>query len=490
MNKTYFCIDLKSFYASVECLKRGLDPLTTNLVVADISRTKKTICLAVSPSLKEYGISGRARLYEVIKTVDLENQKRKNYIKSKFQGKSFNSIELKDNTKLEIDYIIAPPRMASYMEYSSRVYSIYLKYFSKDDIHVYSIDEVFCDVTNYLKLYKCSAENLVIKVLKDIYEDIGITATAGIGCNLFLAKVAMDIIAKHTEPNEFGVRLASLDVNSFRRKLWSHLPLTDFWMIGHGYSNKLAKYNIFTMGDIARASVENETLLYDLFGIKAELLIDHAWGIEPCTIRDIKMYRPKSNSLSSSQVLHFPYSYEKAKIIIKEMIDLLTLDLVKNKRLTKQLSMTIYYDVTNLNNSKLTFNSENTTLDGYHRVVPKPDHGSFNFLEYTSSFTVTKKGALDLYQKIANKKLLIRKIKLSFNSLIDDALFKSTAYEQISLFNNNYLNEHYLEKEEELQRILLDLKIKYGKNSVIKGMDLEYGATTRERNEEIGGHRA
>ena len=284
INKFYFCIDLKSFYASVECVKRGLDPLITNLVVADVSRTNKTICLAVSPSLKELGISGRARLYEVVKAVKEENNRRKNELKNEFEGKSFNSLELRNNPKLEIDYIIAPPRMSSYIEYSAKIYSIYLNYFSKDDIHVYSIDEVFCDVSNYLRLYKCSPKELVIRVLKDIFDTTGITATAGIGTNLYLAKVAMDIIAKHTEANEFGVRVASLDIESYRKKLWTHVPLTDFWRIGKGYYNKLKEYKIYTMGDIARTSIENEDLLYKLFGIDAELLIDHAWGVEPCTI--------------------------------------------------------------------------------------------------------------------------------------------------------------------------------------------------------------
>lgn len=490
INKFYFCIDLKSFYASVECVKRGLDPLITNLVVADVSRTNKTICLAVSPSLKELGISGRARLYEVVKAVKEENNRRKNELKNEFEGKSFNSLELRNNPKLEIDYIIAPPRMSSYIEYSAKIYSIYLKYFSKDDIHVYSIDEVFCDVSNYLRLYKCSPKELVIRVLKDIFDTTGITATAGIGTNLYLAKVAMDIIAKHTEANEFGVRVASLDIESYRKKLWTHVPLTDFWRIGKGYYNKLKEYKIYTMGDIARTSIENEDLLYKLFGIDAELLIDHAWGVEPCTIEDIKKYKPKSSSLSSSQVLHFPYDFWKAKVIVKEMTDLLTLDLIKNKLFTKQISMTIHYDVSNITNGRSIFNNENTSLDSYNRVVPKPNHGSINLESYTASFSLLLENSLKLYESITNRKLLIRKISISFNNLIDDTFAKTKRIDQISLFDSfSKLDANYLEKEEKLQQTLLELKIKYGKNSILKAMDLEEGATTKERNEEIGGHK-
>ena len=380
------CIDLKSFYASVECVERKLDPLTTNLVVADESRTDKTVCLAISPSLKQYGLGGRARLFEVkqkVKEINLQRRKLNNY--RKFSGKSYLDEELKKNKNLELDFIVAPPRMAYYMKYSTNIYNIYLKYIAPEDILVYSIDEVFIDITDYISLYKCTPRQLVTKMIKDVYETTGITATAGIGTNMFLAKVAMDIVAKKCKPNEFGVRIAGLDEMTFRKKLWDHKPITDFWRVGKGIANKLAKNNMNTMGDVARCSHYNEDLLYKLFGVNAELLIDHAWGWEPCTIEIAKSYKPTETSLSSGQVLHEPYDNKKAKIIVQEMADNLALELVKKKFLTKQLVLTINYDIENLTNPDI-FNKYfgEITLDSYGRKIPKHSHGTVNLEHYTS----------------------------------------------------------------------------------------------------------
>ena len=354
MNKTYVCIDLKSFYASVECIERHLDPMSTNLVVADLDRTEKTICLAVSPSLKSYGIPGRARLFEVIQKVkEVNNQRRKNSNHYKFTGKSYDDKELKKNNNLELDYIIATPRMSYYLNYSTKIYNIYLKYVAPEDIHVYSIDEVFCDITNYLNYNKMTPKEMVTKMIHDVYNTTGITATAGIGCNMYLAKVAMDIVAKHAEPDIYGVRIAKLDEMSYRKQLWNHLPLTSFWRVGKGCAKKLESHGLYTMGDIARCSINNEELLYQLFGVNAELLIDHAWGWEPCTIEDIKKYRPQKNSIGSGQVLHCAYNYQKTKIIIKEMADSLSLDLVKKNLVTNQIVLTIGYDIENLTNEAI-----------------------------------------------------------------------------------------------------------------------------------------
>lgn len=374
--KIYIAIDLKSFYASVECKERGLDPLTTNLVVADSSRTEKTICLAVSPSLKSYGISGRARLFEVIEKVREINIERKiNAPNKSFAGSSYDDIALKKNSDLELTYIVAPPRMAYYMKYSTDIYNIYLKWFSEEDIIVYSIDEVFIEITHYLKKYNMSPRQLVTKVIKDVYEQTGITATAGIGTNLYLCKIAMDIVAKHSKPNENGVRIAGLDEMTYRRLLWNHRPLTDFWRVGKGYAKKLEQHGIYTMGDVARTSLNNEELLYKLFGINAELLIDHAWGWEPCTIPEIKAYIPENNSISSGQVLHRPYNYEETKLIVKEMTELLTLDLVRKKLVTNQIVLTIGYDIENLMNRNISeiYKGE-ITVDRYGRKVPKHAH--------------------------------------------------------------------------------------------------------------------
>lgn len=377
----YVAIDLKSFYASVECKERGLNPITTNLVVADCSRTEKTICLAVSPSLKSYGISGRARLFEVIQRVKEVNIERKKHLPNKvFTGSSYDDIALKKNPDLELSFLIAPPRMNYYIKYSADIYNIYLKWFSADDIYVYSIDEVFIDITHYLKTYDMKARDLVTKVIQDVYENTGITATAGIGTNLYLCKVAMDIVAKHVEPNKNGVRIAGLDEMTYRKLLWNHKPLTDFWRVGKGYSKKLEAHNIYTMGDIANISIQNEDLLYKLFGINAELLIDHAWGWEPVTLKNIKEYKPTTNSISSGQVLHCPYNYEQAKLIVKEMTELLTLELVDKNLITNQIVLTVGYDINNLTNPYISksYNGD-VTVDIYGRKIPKHSHRNNKF---------------------------------------------------------------------------------------------------------------
>ena len=377
----FIAIDLKSFYASVECQERGLDPITTNLVVADSSRTEKTICLAVSPSLKSYGIPGRARLFEVIQKVKEVNIERKRKAPNQtFTGSSYDSIALKRNSDLELSYIIAPPRMSYYMKYSTNIYNIYLKWFSPEDIYVYSIDEVFIDVTHYLKTYNMKARELTTRVIQDVYENTGITATAGIGTNLYLCKVAMDIVAKHVEPNKNGVRIAGLDEMTYRKLLWNHRPITDFWRVGKGYAKKLEAHRIFTMGDVARTSIKNEELLYNLFGINAELLIDHAWGWEPVTLEHVKAYKPTTNSISSGQVLHCPYNYEQTKLIVKEMTELLSLDLVEKNLVTNQIVLTVGYDVENLIDPFISnlYKGE-ITVDRYGRKIPKHAHRNNKF---------------------------------------------------------------------------------------------------------------
>lgn len=492
------CIDLKSFYASVECVERKLDPLKTNLVVADESRTDKTVCLAISPSLKQYGLGGRARLFEVkqkVKEINLQRRKLNNY--RKFSGKSYLDEELKKNKNLELDFIVAPPRMAYYMKYSTNIYNIYLKYIAPEDILVYSIDEVFIDITDYISLYKCTPRQLVTKMIKDVYETTGITATAGIGTNMFLAKVAMDIVAKKCKPNEFGVRIAGLDEMTFRKKLWDHKPITDFWRVGKGIANKLAKNNMNTMGDVARCSHYNEDLLYKLFGVNAELLIDHAWGWEPCTIEIAKSYKPTETSLSSGQVLHEPYDNKKAKIIVQEMADNLALELVKKKFLTKQLVLTINYDIENLTNPDI-FNKYfgEITLDSYGRKIPKHSHGTVNLEHYTSSSSIIMESFVNLFDKISNPILLIRKLNLTVSKLIcEDKVQTNKKVEQINLFTD-YKKKEIEEakqkddenKEKEIQKVILQIKNKYGNNAILKGMNLTEGATAIERNKQIGGH--
>ena len=495
-DKVYIAIDLKSFYASVECQERGLNPITTNLVVADSSRTEKTVCLAVSPSLKQYGIPGRARLFEVIQKVNEINAQRKiNAPGHKFTCSSYDDIALKKNNDLELSYIIAPPRMSYYMEYSTRIYNIYLKWFSADDIYVYSIDEVFIDVTHYLQTYKITPRELVTKVIKNVYDETGITATAGIGTNLYLCKVAMDIVAKHITPDKNGVRIAGLDEMTYRKYLWNHRPLTDFWRVGKGISRKLEKNGIFTMGDVARTSEKNEELLYKLFGINAELLIDHAWGYEPCTIESIKAYKPVTNSISSGQVLHCPYNYEDTKLIVKEMTELLTLDLVKKNLVTSKMVLTIGYDIENLSNPEISKSYlGEVTLDHYGRKVPKSAHGTINIDHKTSSTKIITNSVMELYEKIINKKLLVRRINITAENVVNEDDYKNNKkFEQIDLFidyNEVERQQNKEKSEKELQKAVLDIKTKYGKNAVLKGMNLIEGGTTIERNGQIGGHKS
>lgn len=498
MEKVYMCIDLKSFYASVECIERGLDPLNTNLVVADESRTEKTVCLAITPSLKQYGLGGRARLFEVIqkvKSINYERRKNNNY--KKFNSKSFLDSELKKDRTLELDFIIAPPQMKKYMKYSTNIYKIYLKYLAPEDIFVYSIDEVFCDITTYLSMYQMTAKELVSKIIKDVYDTTGITATARIGTNMYLAKVCMDIVAKHTEPNEIGVRIAEIDEMSYRKLLWNHKPLTSFWRVGKGITDKLEKNGLYTMGDVARCSLNNENLLYKLFGVNAELLIDHAWGWEPTTIEEVKAYKPERNSISSGQVLHSPYKYENAKLIVREMIDLLSLDLTDKHLVTKQLVLDIGYDIENLTNPaiKKMYNGE-ITIDNYGREVPKHSHGTINLDYNTSSSKVLSKKCIELYDRIVNKNLLIRKINITACNIIDeDIVEKEVVHEQLNLFSSSDDSEQKIEdkkrqkEDNKLQHVLLDIKNKYGKNSILKGMNLEEGGTTIDRNNQVGGHK-
>ncbi len=504
MEKSYIAIDLKSFYASVECVERGLDPLTTNLVVADSSRTEKTICLAVSPSLKSYGISGRARLFEVVQKIKEVNANRQAKAPNRtFTGSSYNDAELKSSVELSAEYIIAPPRMAHYIEYSTRIYNIYLKYIAPEDIHVYSIDEVFIDVTGYLKTYNLSARELAMKLIKEVLDTTGITATAGIGTNMYLAKIAMDIVAKHVEPDENGVRLAELDEMSYRRQLWSHRPLKDFWRVGRGYAKKLEGIGLMTMGDIARCSLGkksdyyNEDLLYKLFGINAELLIDHAWGYEPCTMSDIKAYKPSNNSIGSGQVLHCPYDFDKARLIVMEMADLLALDLVDKGLVTDQIVLTIGYDIENLSNTEKqkAYKGEVTT-DFYGRKVPKHAHGTINLEQKTSSTKDIVKATMELYDRIVDKNMLIRRAYIVANHVIDEKIVEKPAFEQLDLFTDyetvrkqRETEEKERQDEKNVQKAILDIKKKYGKNAIIKGMNLQDGATTVERNNQIGGHK-
>lgn len=486
----YLCIDLKTFYASVECVERGLDPLTTNLVVADNSRTEKTICLAVTQSLKSYGISGRARLFEVVQKVKEINYNKKKLF-GKLDGKSYNNTELLNNPRLELDYLIATPRMAHYIKYSSKIYNIYLKYVAKEDIHVYSIDEVFMDITNYLNINNITPHDFAMKIIKDVLRETGVTATAGIGSNMYLAKVAMDIVAKKMKPDKDGVRIASLDEMSFRHELWDHTPLTDFWRIGKGYAKKLNECGLKTMGDIAKFSINNEDILYDLFGINAELLIDHAWGYEPCTIKHIKNYKPNGKSIGSGQVLHEAYTFEKARLILKEMVDTLALDLMDKGYVTNQIVVTIGYDIENLTNPDIAKNyTGEITIDYLGRSIPKHAHGTVNYKKYSASSSMLTEGCLKLYDEIVNPNLLIRRINLAATRLKTEAPVQT--YEQLSLFDNNTnnINDEQLEKERIAQESILKIKKRFGKNAIMKGMNLEEGATMKERNDQIGGHKA
>ena len=504
--RVYVAIDLKSFYASVECVERQLDPLTTNLVVADPSRTEKTICLAVSPSLKSYGIHGRARLFEVVQRVREVNLERKSKAPGRqFTGSSYSAAELAAHPELELSYIIAPPRMAFYLEYSTIVYNIYLKYIAPEDIHVYSIDEVFMDVTHYLKTYAMTPRELASRIILDVLDSTGITATAGIGTNLYLCKVAMDIVAKHVDPDSHGVRIAQLDEMSYRRLLWDHRPLTDFWRVGHGYRKKLESAGLFTMGDIARCSVgsdrdyHNEELLYQMFGVNAELLIDHAWGWEPATIAQIKAYKPETNSVSSGQVLHCPYDAEKGKLIVREMTDLLVLDLVEKKLVTDQMVLTIGYDIDNLTNPEIRKNYKGQIItDHYGRKVPKHANGSANLKRQTSSTRIITDAVMELYDRIVDPGLLIRRVTIAANHLVDETQAAAKEqFEQLDLFTDYAALERERKEEEErlsrerkLQEAMLSIKKKFGKNAILKGMNLQEGATAMERNHQIGGHKA
>ncbi len=495
IQRQYIAIDLKSFYASVECAERKLDPLKTNLVVADSSRTEKTICLAVSPSLKQYGIPGRARLFEVIQAVKKINYERlKRCPGHKFKGKSFDDDELKRNPYLELDFVIACPQMSHYIKKSTEIYQIYLKYIDSNDIHVYSIDEMFADVTKYLKTYKKNAAQIASMLVKEVYKKTGITATAGVGDNMYLAKVALDILAKHAPENEDGVRVATLTEQSYREKLWDHLPLTDFWRVGRGLTKRLFKHGLLTMGDIARQSLIDEDVLYQEFGVNAELLIDHAWGYEPTTMEDVKSYVPENNSLSIGQVLPGPYEYEKAKLIIKEMAESLSLDMVAKGLLTDQIAISIGYDVKDLVQDNIVLDK-----DWYGRDVPKGNHSSINIGQFTSSTALITEASVRLFDRLVNKKLHVRRMYIVATRVIKISEIKKIErdYQQLNLFvdydeleKKKEVQKKDLEEENRLQQTIIKIKNKYGKNKVLKGHDLEEGGTTIERNNQIGGHKA
>ncbi|MBO5153401.1 MAG: DNA methylase [Eubacterium sp.] len=481
-DSVYIAIDLKSFYASVECMERELDPMTANLVVADESRTNKTICLAVSPSLKAYGIPGRARLFEVVERV-----------------REINATRAPED---QLTYITAPPQMALYLKYSARIYEVYLKYIAPEDIHVYSIDEVMFDATHYLGTYQMTPEQLASKMIMDVYRTVGIPAAAGIGTNLYLCKVAMDIMAKHAEPDENGVRIARLDEMSYRRQLWTHEPITDFWRVGRGYAKKLAAHGLYTMGDVARCSIgapedfHNEELLYRLFGVNAELLIDHAWGYEPCTMEAIKAYKPENNSIVSGQVLRCPYEFEQAELVVREMADLLALDLVEKRLVTDQIVLTVGYDIDNLTDPERRKRYKGpVTTDHYGRPVPKHAHGTTNLKQKTASTMLITDATMELFSRIVDRNLLVRRISLCANRVVSEAeAAQEERYEQLSLFaeetQEEDVDEEKLERERKLQQAMLDVKKRYGKNAMVKGMNLQEGATTMERNRQIGGHKA
>ena len=494
--KTYIAIDLKSFYASQECVERNLDPLTTNLVVADGSRTEKTVCLAVSPSLKAYGIPGRARLFEAIQKVKEANALRRAAAPGrKFTGKSYDANALMADPSLEIDFIVAPPRMAHYMACSTRVYQVYLKYVAPEDIHVYSIDEVFIDATPYLKTYGLTAREFAAKLVSDVLTATGITATAGIGTNLYLCKIAMDIVAKRTEPDIHGARIAELDEMSYRNLLWDHRPLTDFWRVGRGYARKLEQHGLFTMGDVARCSIHNEALLYKLFGVNAELLIDHAWGWEPCTIADIKSYKPSTNSVGSGQVLHCPYPASKARLIVREMTDLLVLDLVDKGLVTDQVVLTIGYDRENLTDPVISRQYQGpVTTDPYGRRIPKHAHGSANLGRKTASTRLITDAVMDLFDRIVDPNLLVRRVNLTAARVVRESeVPEDDGIQQLDFFMDYAAREREdaaLAREKRRQQAVLSIRKKYGKNAILKGMNFQEGATTIDRNGQIGGHKA
>ena len=502
MERIYIAIDLKSFYASVECIERDLDPLKTNLVVADESRTEKTICLAVTPSLKAYGISGRARLFEVVSRIKEVNMERKRRAPGRMLiGESYDDDTLKASPEMAVSYIIAKPRMAKYMEVSTRIYEIYLRFVAPEDIIVYSVDEVFLDVTQYQNIYQMTPRELARKIVRTVYDETGITATAGIGSNLYLCKVAMDIDAKHCEPDAYGARISELDEMSYRQRLWGHRPLTDFWRVGPATARKLEEHGMFTMGDVARCSLGkdsdyyNEALLFRLFGVQAEFLIDHAWGYEPVLVSDVKAYKPKNNSLSNGQVLHCPYTFEKTKIVVREMTDALVLALVDKGLMTNQIVLSIGYDIENLKHDTASrqYIGE-VSVDRYGRRVPKHAHGTVNFPEYTSSTKEIVEETLALFDRIVNPALLTRRINVTANRVrYETDLQKEDKYEQFELFvdyEEKKQRELEAEKEKRLQKAFLDVQKKYGKNAILKGTNLQEGATALDRNKQIGGHKA
>ena len=496
--RTYIAIDLKSFYASVECVERGLDPLNTNLVVADTGRTEKTICLAVTPALKKYGIPGRARLFEVVETVrNVNAQRLRKAPFHEFTGSSCQASELAQNPALKLDFIAAKPQMAHYMEISTKIYQIYLRYIAPEDIHVYSIDEVFIDATHYLKTYGLSARELAMKMILDVLRTTGITATAGIGTNLYLCKVAMDIGAKHIAPDKNGVRIAELDEQRYREMLWTHRPLTDFWRVGKGYATKLEAAGLFTMGDVARCSIGgpgeyyNEDLLYKLFGVNAELLIDHAWGWEPCTIADIKAYKPQSNSVGSGQVLTCPYPFDKARLVVREMADQLAMDLVAKGLVTRKLTLTLGYDRESLEKPDIAYTGP-LVKDRYGREIPKSAHGTTNLPVPCASQKQITQAFLTLYDAIVDKRLLQRRLTLTAD-LFSEAEAAAGKTEQLDFFTapvEKQAREEELEREQARLRAVLEIKKKFGKNAIFRGMNLEEGATARDRNSQIGGHKA
>ena len=498
--RTYIAIDLKSFYASVECVELGLDPLDTNLVVADSSRTEKTICLAVSPSLKAIGIPGRPRLFEVVQQVKTENARRRGRLKGgNFGGKSFSAGELAADTALELDYIVAKPRMAKYIEYSTRIYNIYTRFVAPEDIHVYSIDEVFMDVTDYLRTRNISAHDFARLMIHEVLAQTGITATAGIGSNLYLCKVAMDVVAKRAKADKDGVRIGELNENSYRQILWDHRPLTDFWRVGRGYAKKLEAVGLYTMGDIARCSLGgagdyyNEELLYKLFGVNAQLLIDHAWGWEPCTIKDIKSYRPETNSISSGQVLQQPYDFNGARMIVREMTDALVLDLADKGLVTDQMVLTVGYEMLGRGSS---FEGEVKT-DMYGRDIPKAAHGSVNLGRFSSSNRLITERTLELFDRIVDKKLQVRRMYVVAANVRPKGAGEEDCFRQLDLFGDleeredgRHMDSAALEREEKRQQAMLKIKKKYGKNAILHGTSYQEGATGRDRNRQIGGHRA
>ena len=494
-DRTYIAIDLKSFYASVECVERGLDPLTTNLVVADASRTEKTICLAVTPTLKQYGLSGRSRLFEVVQRVrQVNNERRKRAPYWQFSGESADDNELKTNPSLAVTYHVAPPRMALYIDYSARIYGIYLKYVAPEDVHVYSVDEVFIDVTNYLGTYKITPHELARRMIGHVLRETGITATAGIATNLYLCKVAMDIVAKHIPADKDGVRIAELDEMSYRRQLWSHRPLTDFWRVGRGIARKLEACGMMTMGDVARCSLEKEELLYKLFGVNAELLIDHAWGWEPCTMAAIKAYRPKSNSFSSGQVLSEPYTFEKARVVMREMADAMALKLVSLRMVAHQVGIFINYDTASLKQGSY---DGDVVSDYYGRPAPKPAHGGASFATPTASARIITETVMQIFNQVVNPRLLVRRLTITVNQVVGEDEVDTNAAEQLDMFTDyeavarqREAAQVALDKERRMQEAVLSIKRKYNKNAIFKGVDLEEGATARDRNAQIGGHKA